>query len=320
MAVLVGIDEAGYGPILGPMVVSSTVFSIPDTHLKADLWQVLSKSLYNRKKHLAGRLLIADSKKAHNKTDGIKHLQRTTLAALRCLGGNSTTLIELLKQLCPDCLDRLETYPWYKTIHDHKLSYDKTDIEIASDVFGNDLTSNGMKLLGLRSICLDVGHFNKLVGAVKNKANVLFTATCRHIQNAWNRFAADEQLQVIVDRQGGRVRYRKNLQRMFDGLELTILKETPANSSYELRANGKKMRLHFTVGADERFLPVSLASMISKYVRELLVANINNYFLNRCSDLKPTAGYWKDGLRFIEEIRTNIPCVDYDSNQLIRCR
>ncbi len=78
--------------------------------------------------------------------------------------------------------------------------------------------------------------------------------------------------------------------------------------------------MHFIVGADERFLPVSLASMVSKYLRELLVANINRYFAGFHADLKPTAGYWKDGLRFIEDLKTNIPHVEYDHEQLIRCR
>jgi ribonuclease HII len=101
---------------------------------------------------------------------------------------------------------------------------------------------------------------------------------------------------------------------------LKILSESPAASSYELAADGRKMRLHFVVGADERFLPVSLASMVSKYLRELLVANINRYFTAFHTDLRPTAGYWKDGLRFIEDLKTNIPHVEYDHEQLVRCR
>jgi hypothetical protein len=103
-------------------------------------------------------------------------------------------------------------------------------------------------------------------------------------------------------------------------MELKILRESPATSSYELRAGGKAMRVHFVVGADDRFLPVSLASMVSKYLRELLVGNINRYFIGLSADLKPTAGYWKDGLRFIEDVRTNLPGVQFNSNQLIRTR
>jgi hypothetical protein len=67
-------------------------------------------------------------------------------------------------------------------------------------------------------------------------------------------------------------------------------------------------------------LPVSLASMVSKYLRELLISNLNRYFVGFSADLKPTAGYWKDGLRFVEEIKTSLPHVLFDSEQLIRSR
>jgi len=36
--------------------------------------------------------------------------------------------------------------------------------------------------------------------------------------------------------------------------------------------------------------------------------------------LKPTAGYWKDGLRFIEDLKKYVPHIQYDDNQMIRCR
>jgi len=319
MAVLVGIDEAGFGPILGPLVVSSTAFSLPNSLLEADLWRILKKSTANKRKHLAGRLLITDSKKAYSKSIGIKHLRRSTLAALSCLGEKPATLTQLLSLLCPNCLDRLQTYPWYKDADSYYLSADETDKEIASTVLANDLHENQIKLLHLQSCCLDVAHYNKMVTNVKNKARVLFTATSQLIKTAYDSFGPDD-LQIIIDRQGGRVRYRKILQQMFESMELTILKESPAASSYELAANSKPMRIHFVVGADRRYFPVSLASMLSKYLRQLLVDNINRYFTGHYEHLRPTAGYWKDGLRFIEDLKTNIPHLNYDSEQLIRCR
>ena len=328
MVVLVGIDEAGFGPLLGPLVVSSSTFLLPHHFLTADLWQILRKSVANTRKHLAGRLLITDSKKAYSKRKGIKHLERAVLACLRCLGKKPATLTELLTLLSPDCLERLNDYPWYRDAGSFRLLTNVADTAIASAVLKEDLASNGIELMELRSYCLDVAYYNKMVGTVKNKASVLFTTTSQLIKNAFDNFAGDD-LQIIIDRQGGRVRYRRNLQRMFPDMELKILHESstasPASprggaSSYELEADGRQMRLHFVVGADQRFFPVSLASMVSKYLRELLIDNINRYFADFLPDLRPTAGYWKDGLRFIDDLKKNVPHLRFDSSQLIRCR
>ena len=322
MVVLAGIDEAGFGPILGPLVVSSSVFSLPHHLLTADLWQILKRSVSTRRKHLAGRLLIADSKKAYTKSLGIKHLQRTVLSCLRCLGKEPRTLTELLGLLCPDSVGRLSGYPWYKGAGGQVIAADEGDMNIASEVLADDLASNGIELLGLKSECLDVAYYNRMVGAVKNKGRVLFSATAGLIKDAFDNFSGDD-LQIMVDKQGGRVRYRRNLQLMFPDMELKILREGAAISSYELVGRGGKervMRLHFVVGADGKYLPVSLASMVSKYVRELLVFNINRYFVGLHAELRPTAGYWKDGLRFIKDVKVNLPDVEFDREKLVRCR
>jgi len=318
MAVLAGIDEAGFGPLLGPLVVSSAVFSLPKEILEKDMWAVLRKSVGDRRRHLAGRVLIADSKKAHNKKDGIKHLQRTAMAFLKHSYSEPANLTELLGVLCPDCLERIAEYPWYKEVGEYGLSYDAKDIAIASQVLKDDLASNDIELLAMQSKCLDVAYYNRLMETVKNKATVLFTATTQLIANMFERFGGDD-LHIIIDRQGGRSRYGRNLLRMFPGAELVILKETPRLSSYELKLGKKKMRLHFVVGADDKFLPVSLASMVSKFLRELLVDNINRHFAGFNSELRPTAGYWKDGTRFVQDLKTSAN-ITFDSNQLIRCR
>jgi ribonuclease HII len=323
MAVLIGIDESGYGPILGPLVVSSVSFRTPDARLKADMWTLLARAVAKKKKHLAGRLLITDSKKAYSKSAGIAHLRRTVLAGFLCLDKipyAPSTATELLAGLCPQSSSRLSSYPWYENLSRYDLGGDCDDIEIASTVLQNTLAADNMKLLDMTSVCLDVGYYNKMVSAVRNKASVLFTAVSALIKQAFDRTRNDQDLQIIIDRQGGRVRYRKILGRMFPDLELKILRESNSISSYELTGCGKKMRLHFPVQADERFLPVSLASMTSKYVRQILMDSINRYFISHCTQLKPTAGYWKDGLRFIKELDTGHAGVTYDRDKLIRCR
>jgi ribonuclease HII len=319
MAILAGIDEAGFGPILGPLVVSSSVFRVPDNLVWADLWGILKKSVSDKRAGLTGRLLIADSKKAFVRADGVGHLRRTVLAALKYLGREPRNLTELISVLCPDCIEHLREYPWYKKINEYQLGADSASIGIAVSMLARDLANNNIEFLGLSSRCLEVAYYNKMVSAVNNKASVLFTAVAGLIQEAVDKFKK-EDLELVIDRQGGRCHYRPKLQLMFEDAALRIIHEDDDRSSYELQNSGRKIRMHFVVGADDKYLPVALASMACKYIREVLIDNLNNYFIGMNSQLKPTAGYWKDGLRFIADIKKHIPNANYDSNQLIRCR
>jgi ribonuclease HII len=319
MAILVGIDEAGFGPILGPLVVSSSAFRVPDNLVWANLWEILRKSVSERRAGLHGRLLIADSKKAFTRSVGLKHLRKTVLATLNYLGKDPKTLTDLILVLSPDCLSHLNEYPWYKKIDNYSLDSENAAAQIGAAMLKSDCENTGVELLGLQSRILEVAHYNKMIEAVKNKAKVLFTAVAELMQAAIDQYK-NENIEIVVDRQGGRSHYRRELQLMFEGRELRVIHEDQDRSSYELSSGKNKLRVHFVVGADDKFLPVSLASMVCKYLRELLVDNINEYFRGFNSAVKPTAGYWKDGLRFIEDLKTHIPNVQYDANQLIRCR
>ncbi|MBN1125009.1 MAG: hypothetical protein JXA82_08375 [Sedimentisphaerales bacterium] len=323
MAILVGIDEAGYGPLLGPLVVSSTSFFVPDEQVKSDLWEILSKAVSREKRHLAGRLLITDSKKAYHRDQGFGHLRRTVLAMLTSVHDSATLPADcrqLLAFLCPDCCRRLTEYPWYADLAGRPLEADAEDIALASHVLRRTLVEQGIRYHGAVCRCLDVAQYNRMVSAVKNKAAVLFTEVCVLIQCAFDTLPAGQVLQVLVDRQGGRINYQKTLSKMFPELRLKILKQHSLGSSYELSGHGKLMRLHFTVKADYRFLPVALASMHAKYIREILIEAMNRYFVGQCPRLKTTAGYWQDGKRFIQDLNRHAPYIKYNSEMLIRSR
>ncbi len=312
--------------MLGPLVVSCSAFSIeagevqePASLLEADLWQIFHRSVGKTRKHLAGRLLVADSKKAYNRAEGVGHLERTVLAALQTMGVQTQNLASLLRVLSPDCLPRLAEYPWFQNMQDCRLAAAPADLKIASQVFADDLQAHGMKLVCLRSSCLDVAYYNTMVERVKNKAQVLFIAVTQLIQGILDQFP-DNDIRILVDRQGGRAHYRANLLRSFADADLRIVQEGDKTSIYELRFGPRVLRLTFEVNADNLYLPVALASMISKYVRELLMQCMNDYFVALDGALKPTAGYWKDGTRFVEELRQRLPDLKLDVHRLIRCR
>jgi ribonuclease HII len=76
--------------------------------------------------------------------------------------------------------------------------------------------------------------------------------------------------------------------------------EDGERSTYEI---GEGLVLSFEVGAEERHLPVALASMGAKFVRELSMRRLNAFFTARMPSLAPTAGYVEDGRRYLAEVK-----------------
>jgi len=317
--VVVGIDEAGLGPILGPLIVSAACFSIPPTTNQSDLWQLLGESVSSEKKHLAGRLLICDSKKAYTPSTGIAFLEKTVLSCLSCIGKTPTSVTELIDALCPDCKNRLAQYPWHKDLSQYRIKFNHDDIAISGGAFAENLDKNAMTLIALKSFCFDVAFYNDMIGKVNNKSTVLFMAVCSLVDEIV-KSTQHRNFHFIIDRQGGRTKYTRQLRTMFPEMELKVLAEKENFSSYQLGTSYKTVKIDFAVKADATFLPACLASMVSKYLREQLMNCINSYFVGKCRQLKPTAGYWTDGKRFINDLKQIAPQIQYDPNQLIRCR
>ena len=322
MAILAGIDEAGYGPLLGPLVVSSAVLRLPDELLRANLWDVLHKAVSIQKKGLAGRLLVTDSKKAYNRSSGIKHLKRTVHACLGAVSDNGYQPIlnaaQLVDRLCPNCAVRIKEYPWYNQLHAQTLTQESDDLAIATGVLRRAMADNDIFLLGIHSRCLDVSFYNSRVETVKNKSRVLFTELCSLVLETSEKATDNETVQIVVDRQGGRINYQQELLRMLPGFGLSVIRQDEKMSSYELSDKKKLLRVHFCVKADTKYLPVCLAAMASKYLREILMESLNTFFCKMCDGLKPTAGYWQDGQRFIKDLQTMMPTYSIEPKMLIR--
>ena len=61
MAWLIGIDEAGYGPNLGPFVMTLAACQVPDELHEANLWDVLKSNVRGADEPADHRFIVADS-------------------------------------------------------------------------------------------------------------------------------------------------------------------------------------------------------------------------------------------------------------------
>src|SRR5262245_8810770 len=97
---IAGIDEAGYGPNLGPFVMTAVVCRVRTIPPEGCLWSLLSAAVRRGGKAGKGdkRLVIDDSKVVHNGKRGLANLERGVFATL---GKQITapTLAQLLTHL-----------------------------------------------------------------------------------------------------------------------------------------------------------------------------------------------------------------------------
>ena len=111
----------------------------------------------------------------------------------------------------------------------------------------------------------------------------------------------DDEILIHCDKHGGRNYYAPALQQVFPEYLIEVRKESRWQSIYRWGPPQRRREIHFTAKGDS-FLPTALASMVAKYIRELAMQALNQFWCERVPALRPTAGYPADARRFKEEI------------------
>jgi ribonuclease HII len=299
VAYVLGIDEAGLSPVIGPLVVSGTLFKTAEEFEGANFWRLLEDCVCSRLKDAAGRLVVADSKKLHKKGD-LSRLEEGIFSFLYSRGAKRVTnLAGLLKQV--NAQVEHEQYPWYNP-QDLKLPtkiWRNTALKHAERLNAG-MAKAGMAFIAAYSEPVLGGQFNADIARTRNKAMLLWERVSRIVYNAL-KACKDENLTVCIDKLGGRERYDNLLEDVFGEMQPKRAKAGKDISAYEYSFGGRRVRVLFLKSGEEKALPVALASMFSKYVRELFLMQLNAWFCEHLPGLKPTAGYHRDGWRFLNE-------------------
>lgn len=318
MTILIGIDEAGYGPRLGPLVMTATAFRCKTRDL--DLWQALNDAVAGAFDH-SRRLFVGDSKKAFNRSArGLARLEQTTLAFLAAGGKNPPCAAELLNSLGVSLPDDADAYPWYCAFDvPIPVSLGAGTVRRSADALAAALRRESVTFLGFRSQTYRTKEFNNIVARTQNKATLLFEACTGLIEHALAN-VDDADVVIHVDRHGGRRYYRSGLAGAFPPDQIETVIETPNCSRYVVKTLDRTVEISFTVKADLTSFPVALAGMTSKYVRELHMKAFNAWWTQRVPGLAPTAGYAAHAAEFLRSIEPAIRNAGINRLALVRLR
>ncbi len=308
---IMGIDENGMGPRLGPLVATGVVLEVS---------QYRAAPLRRR----GAALGLGDSKD----TSGFGRMTRAedlALAVMEHLNARSASehapstldMDEVSRRLllsrgfaapCPDastarqCFDRPLTVPAFEG-----------DIARGRTLLAK-LQGRALKLRWARSAVACVGRLNREHDEGRNKVVTDLTMFEELMLAA--RHDLGEDLVVICGMVGGIRKYPTYFRRLRDvhPLDGDPGKSHPAKSHPAKSNPGKSNRgkisyaargfshISFEIKADNKHLPVGLASMIGKYVRELFVERQLRFYRHHQPDLPRASGYHDPVTRrFIEQ-------------------
>lgn len=306
MLLYAGIDEAGYGPMLGPLCVACSVWRVERWGAgdpAPDLWSSLGAAITTGPRDARGRVPIADSKALKLPNSSVKrhplvHLERGVLAMLAArsethrLPARDGELLDLLGARHGDAA-------WYggEPIA-LPLASTAEALRIDANRIASASAEAGVRLLGVRCVVVPEPSFNDVVRETGSKAEAVAVAI-RDLVGYASTAADGAALRIVCDRQGGRLGYEQLVASCFPGEDVRETARSEARCRLEIA--GGDRAITFEREAEKAHLPVALASMAAKLVRELAMMRFNRYWASRVAELKPTAGYVSDARRWLRD-------------------
>jgi hypothetical protein len=314
----VGIDEAGYGPNLGPLVMTAVVAEStgePDRQPRKgralDFWGELTATV-DRAGGDPDRLWVDDSKLILRGGKGRDRLESACFAAVHAAANQvPSCLEELLELLGAGTLEAAEISPWSARGPDGGDGRTEGSRHPLAGSAGLDRLlarqplapkSARWRVVAVRSVIVGPARFNQGLCAAGLKSTVHFEAFERLLRQVWNLAGDGITTRVCGDKHGGRHYYFPLLIQAFGDAWIDRGEEGADISRYTIRDGTRRLDLLVMPRAEAHDGLVALASIVSKTVRELWMDVFNAYWKARVPELRPTAGYHTDAHRFRSEI------------------
>jgi hypothetical protein len=315
----VGIDEAGYGPNLGPLVMTAVMAEGPDDR-PPDIWGDCPDTVSRAGGPPEG-LWVDDSKKIYRAGQGLDRLETACLAALAA-GARSVpeTLSKLLDALEAGNGDEVELTTWLDGKDDPIVPRTETQPMVEQAIARRPFEGAPWRIVAVRTVIFGPARFNAAMGSNGSKAKAHFSAFTHLLVGLWEQAADGMVTHVRADKHGGRHFYLEPLYRALPDAWIDRGEEGPDSSRYTVREGRRRLELCLQPRADGDDGLVALASMVSKNVRELWMAVFNAYWTERIPELRPTAGYPGDSARFREAIEPHCRACGFESERWWRAK
>lgn len=283
---IIGIDENGLGPILGPFIISAIKLKVKEPIF-----------FYSKIENLKSLFKIDDSKNIFKRSEKWTYSKGEIISLSILKTFDFESLIEKYVHLIISPFERkfyIKNYKlpiWAKTYKENNLREE-------------------INFLDYKAYAIFPNEFNKELSKI-NK----FQMDIKFFLDLAYKLSSSEFNLVFCGKVGGYTYYTK----AFFTLGITnyeILKENRGHSAYRIKYKDKIFEIHFLLDGDKIYYPIAVASIIGKYLRELFMKALNENF-GFDDEIPFSSGYKHDirTLELIEKIKLN-----YNINDFLRIK
>ncbi len=245
---VIGIDENGLGPILGPLIVSAVKLKV-----KEPLF------FHSKIENLQTSIKIDDSKNVFKRSEEWTYSKGEiiSLSLLRAF-----SLKELIDRYVNLIIDEFEKKFYIK---DYKLP-------IWAKFVKETNVKEEINFLDYRAFAIFPIKFNEMLNQIHK-----FQMNIKFFLDLASKLSNSDYTIILCGKVGGYTYYLKALL-LFDIVKYEVLKESKGHSSYKIVYNDKIFEIHFLMDGDSIYYPIAIASIVGKYLREVFMKALNESF------------------------------------------